>query len=174
MKFLSGYIELINKKRLFAVGIFNLVIAIVLIAFNLYDVLGIDLYSSEFFAFLAVSCVFAVMFYFFMNLILTCIVSIIIIPFNNKFDLKYLYFINYLFFSQTLLLNTIALIISIHFQGIIWLCYTMSLVLYIPLILIYYNTLVQKAYVFEKGAKVVSMLLLLVPVILIVINKFIL
>ena len=158
MGLINRYIKWLNKKFMMTIGLFNILLSIVIVIFSIHDILDINLFTREFYFVLILSFALSIMVFFFLDLFYTCIVSIIIILFDRMFDLKYLSIINYMFISQILFLNTLALLITLKWQTSTWL-YLLIFLLYIPLIYIYYQTLKEKAHVAQKSAMFLCMLL---------------
>ena len=88
-------------------------------------------------------------FIFFVTLIITCLESILIIFINNRFDFRGLYFSNYLFLSQGLLINMLGLCVSDSMNKIA--LYVIIMIMYLICYVEYCFRIIRKALVDKKA-----------------------
>lgn len=156
----------LNNKKLMLVGGINIILSIILLIMNFYDLFQ-EKGKQNICLIGIVSILFVLTSFFFVTLIITCLESILIIFINNRFDFRGLYFSNYLFLSQGLLINMLGLCVSDSMNKIA--LYVIIMIMYLICYVEYCFRIIRKALVDKKAVLCLSSLIGLFTVLFIIV-----
>lgn len=107
--FLFKYSKVSSAKTIMLISILNFILSILMVTYSLMSLLDINF---KIIGYIFVSCA-SLIFISFIVFVITCIISIVVIFFDNRFNMKLLYIFTYEYVGRTLLITSLFVFLTL-------------------------------------------------------------